>query len=219
MRYFTPISILVFIWLILDETAFLFLNYSLFQLLCSVSFFNVFERFFYISIYNNNYYFLNLINLDLYYINLDYSFFFDFNLKLDSLRNEQLESLIFYDVKIKNQLNSYLIHFESYGNEHLEFQPLQNSIYVQLGETNLVFFRLKNNTSNLSKIFSIYLVYPSDYSIYLNKVQCFCFEEVILGPYEVVDLPVLFYLSKDIEYDLSHLVEKELYLEYLILSD
>ncbi|CAG2168150.1 unnamed protein product, partial [Oppiella nova] len=40
-------------------------------------------------------------------------------------------------------------------------------------------------------------VQPYEAGTYLNKIQCFCFEEQRLNPHEVVDLPVFFYIDPE----------------------
>ena len=42
-----------------------------------------------------------------------------------------------------------------------------------------------------------YTVQPFEAGSYLNKIQCFCFEEQRLNPHEQVDLPVFFYIDPD----------------------
>ena len=38
---------------------------------------------------------------------------------------------------------------------------------------------------------------PFEAGSYLNKIQCFCFEEQRLNPNELVDLPVFFYIDPE----------------------
>ena len=45
---------------------------------------------------------------------------------------------------------------------------------------------------------SIYIINPNDISAYIFKVQCFCFDEIIIYSFESVDLPILFYISSNI---------------------
>ena len=42
-----------------------------------------------------------------------------------------------------------------------------------------------------------YSVQPYEAGSYLNKIQCFCFEEQRLNPHEMVDLPVFFYIDPE----------------------
>ena len=42
-----------------------------------------------------------------------------------------------------------------------------------------------------------YTVQPFEAGLYLNKIQCFCFEEQRLNPQEEVDLPVFFYIDPE----------------------
>lgn len=44
---------------------------------------------------------------------------------------------------------------------------------------------------------STYSVTPVEAGAYLNKIQCFCFEEQRLEPGEEVDMPVFFYFDPE----------------------
>lgn len=99
----------------------------------------------------------------------------------------------------------------------LEFLPLQRSVFVLPDETHLIFFRMYNAVSFPVSGISIYLVYPVEFSIFLQKVQCFCFEEIFLFPFEVVDLPVIFYILGEIQDYLDYLNLNKLFVSYLFL--
>lgn len=79
--------------------------------------------------------------------------------------------------------------------DDLIFYPLQKKIYISFNETSLIFFRMINNTNEVLYGVSTYTVFPNEYLPYLQKLQCFCFEELRLQPLESVDLPVLFYIQ------------------------
>ena len=42
-----------------------------------------------------------------------------------------------------------------------------------------------------------YNVVPNEAGAYINKIQCFCFDEQRLLPGETVDMPVFFYIDPD----------------------
>ena len=75
-----------------------------------------------------------------------------------------------------------------------EFKALQDKVIINPGETCLVFYRARNKTAEPIVGLSIYDVHPQSLAFYFNKIQCFCFENQMLGPYEEVDLPVFFYI-------------------------
>jgi len=77
------------------------------------------------------------------------------------------------------------------------FKPTQNEVKVYPGETALAFFTAKNPTSLPVNGVSTYSVAPVEAGQYLNKVQCFCFEEQRLEPGEEVDMPVFFYFDPE----------------------
>jgi cytochrome c oxidase assembly protein subunit 11 len=76
-----------------------------------------------------------------------------------------------------------------------EFQALQDKVIVHAGETCLAFYRAKNKTDEPVIGLSVYDIHPQSLAMYFNKIQCFCFENQMLGPNEEVDLPVFFYID------------------------
>jgi cytochrome c oxidase assembly protein Cox11 len=71
---------------------------------------------------------------------------------------------------------------------------LQKEILLNFYESSLFFFRVYNPTHMDVSILTIYVVYPTELTVYINKVQCFCFNNILLYPFEVLDLPVLVYI-------------------------
>lgn len=100
----------------------------------------------------------------------------------------------------------------------VEFFALQKSIYILPNETHLIFFRMYNSVNYEITGISIYLIYPIDYLLFFNKIQCFCFEELLLYPYESIDLPVIFYIMKDILNYLEFYYTNKIYVSYLFLA-
>lgn len=117
-----------------------------------------------------------------------------------------------------------------------EFSNSYCLIKVHPGETTLAFFTAKNPLDVPVDGVATYAVVPVEAGAYLNKIQCFCFEEQRLNPKEEVntchysskmvslfksfsfsskvDLPVFFYIDPTINEDpvLSGL--EEIILEY-----
>jgi cytochrome c oxidase assembly protein Cox11 len=162
-----------------------------------------------IDYYNNLYYYINYYNIEIFnilkynfYNNYFYNFLYKFNFfYYDFLYYNFFNFLKFYS--IQEELNIkiiYIIYFNtSITNLNLvEFISLQNYIYVFPGETYLSFFRLYNPTNYFIKGITIYLISPFEISLYFYKIQCFCFDELIIYPFESIDLPILFYLDSNI---------------------
>lgn len=82
-----------------------------------------------------------------------------------------------------------------------EFKALQDKVIINAGETCLIFYRARNKTDKPIVGLSVYDVHPQSLAFYFNKIQCFCFENQMLGPYEEVDLPVFFYIDPSINDD------------------
>ena len=57
-----------------------------------------------------------------------------------------------------------------------------NQVFLVPGETSLAFYTATNPTDHPVIGISTYNVIPYDAGQYFNKIQCFCFEEQMLGP-------------------------------------
>ena len=65
----------------------------------------------------------------------------------------------------------------------------------------MAFFVVHNLSDSPSTGFSTYHVTPPKAGVYLNKIQCFCFQEQRLNGLESVELPILLFLDSDLSLD------------------
>ncbi|WP_421792486.1 cytochrome c oxidase assembly protein [Hyphobacterium sp.] len=79
------------------------------------------------------------------------------------------------------------------------FEPVQTSMTVQVGETNLAFYRVTNNADRPVTGVASYNVTPFKAAPYFSKLECFCFIEQTLQPGESMEMPVLFFVDPLIE--------------------
>lgn len=92
------------------------------------------------------------------------------------------------------------VHFNADRSEQLpwKFVSQQKFVSVLPGESSLAFYRAEN-TSNEDIIgIATYNVTPDRVAPYFSKVECFCFEEQKLLAGEEVDMPLLFFIDKNI---------------------
>jgi cytochrome c oxidase assembly protein subunit 11 len=82
-----------------------------------------------------------------------------------------------------------------------KFKPIQPEITVKPGENALIFYYAENLTEKPLTGTAIYNVTPNKAGIYFNKIECFCFEEQLLEPYQKVNMPVSFFIDPKIEED------------------
>lgn len=82
-----------------------------------------------------------------------------------------------------------------------EFEPLDRSITVNVGESALAYFRATNTSDRPVTGVATYNVTPYKAAPYFVKLECFCFTEQTLQPGESIDMPVLFFVDPDIESD------------------
>jgi hypothetical protein len=80
----------------------------------------------------------------------------------------------------------------------VQFYPLNNYVYTVPGEASLIFYRFENLTNHFLHSISIYVTLPSEAINHITKIQCFCYEELMIAPNEVVDLPILFMVEPSI---------------------
>lgn len=81
------------------------------------------------------------------------------------------------------------------------FVPEMPEVTARLGETQTVFFRVRNEGPRASTGASTYNVTPGQIAPYFVKLKCFCFEEQVLRPGESMDFPVVFYIDPKIAED------------------
>jgi len=100
----------------------------------------------------------------------------------------------------------------------LEFYSLQRQLCLFYDEISLAFFRVYNPTYYSCTCLFIYLVYPLISSVYVNKVQCFCFESLVVHPFETFDLPVLFFICSELQHTSNFLSDRLalLYVSFLL---
>lgn len=82
-----------------------------------------------------------------------------------------------------------------------KFRPTQRDVKVVPGETALAFYTVKNESDKAISGVATYNVFPPKAGLYFNKIQCFCFEEQRLGPYEEIDMPVFFFIDPELVED------------------
>jgi cytochrome c oxidase assembly protein subunit 11 len=75
------------------------------------------------------------------------------------------------------------------------FEPVQQTMEVRIGETNLAFFRATNTSDRPVRGTAIYNVLPEIAAQYFNKLACFCFTEQLLEPGQSMEFPVSFFVD------------------------
>ena len=83
----------------------------------------------------------------------------------------------------------------------LAFKPGQSHMDVKVGETVMAFYEVTNTAEYPVKVMASYNVAPSKVGVYFQKVECFCFKERTLAPGRTEKLPVIFYVSADMDDD------------------
>jgi hypothetical protein len=133
-------------------------------------------------------YFSNLLNL----ISFNYFFYLKHNI---------------YDFEIKKDLNLIFLNFyiRSSNLNWIQSISLQKTIIINFNESSLFFFRIYNPSHLYIKLITLYMIYPNFLTIYINKIQCFCFNTIFLYPLELVDLPVLIYIYPFLDFNFTFL--------------
>jgi cytochrome c oxidase assembly protein subunit 11 len=87
------------------------------------------------------------------------------------------------------------------------FAPEALEIRARLGETQTVFYKVRNAGAVPTAGIATFNVQPGQAGAYFVKIQCFCFNEQTLQPGEEMDVPVVFYIEPALgrEADLQHL--------------
>lgn len=76
-----------------------------------------------------------------------------------------------------------------------DFRPVERTMEVRLGETNLAFYEAYNPTDEAIAGIASFNVTPYAAGVYFAKIHCFCFEYQVLQPGERVEMPVSFFVD------------------------
>jgi cytochrome c oxidase assembly protein subunit 11 len=86
-----------------------------------------------------------------------------------------------------------------------EFKPEVSEMKVHPGEMYQTSFFAKNLSSHDITGQAIPSVAPGAAALYLNKTECFCFNQQFLAGNEQIDMPMVFFIDKDIPKDIKTL--------------
>lgn len=95
-----------------------------------------------------------------------------------------------------------------------DFQPVQRTMEIKLGENGLAFYKAHNTSDKPIKGTASFNVSPDAAGAFFGKIECFCFTEQTLAPGESVDMPVSFFVDPSIAEDRDAHVIKEITLSY-----
>ena len=93
----------------------------------------------------------------------------------------------------------FLVQFDSNVAPSLawRFAPEQPKMEVRVGETMTVLFKITNLSDRETTGMATYNVQPELIAPYFNKLQCFCFNEMVLKPHESLEVPVVFFIDPE----------------------
>lgn len=77
----------------------------------------------------------------------------------------------------------------------ITFQSTHSTLFISLNETSLLFFNITNRTILNINCLTIYIIHPLVVINYIHKIQCFCFNYLLINSLETIELPVLLYFS------------------------
>lgn len=79
-----------------------------------------------------------------------------------------------------------------------DFFPRVQSVVVHPGQNTKVFFHAKNTTANTMNVQAVPSMTPTDAMAHFHKIECFCFKQQTLNGEESREMPLIFYVDKDL---------------------
>lgn len=86
-----------------------------------------------------------------------------------------------------------------------EFRPLEDRMVVRPGQLNNATFYVRNRTQKAVTGQAVPSVSPGQASLYLKKIECFCFEQQMLPPGGEMEMGVSFLVDADMPADITEL--------------
>lgn len=79
-----------------------------------------------------------------------------------------------------------------------DFYPRMKSVTIHPGENAKVSFYAKNATDKIMTVQAIPSMTPGESTGHFHKIECFCFKQQTLKGRESKDMPLIFYIDKDL---------------------
>jgi len=76
-----------------------------------------------------------------------------------------------------------------------DFQAMQISQDVRIGDTGLAFFKVTNKSDKPYTGRALYNVVPETAGAYFQKLECFCFSNQTIEPGQTVEFPVVYFVD------------------------
>ncbi|WP_111978947.1 cytochrome c oxidase assembly protein [Algibacillus agarilyticus] len=86
---------------------------------------------------------------------------------------------------------------------NMTFEALTKRVQLHPGQLSEVAFTVKNPSDVQAYAQAIPSVSPGQASLFLNKTECFCFQQQELEANETVTYPMKFYLDRDLPHSIS----------------
>jgi len=85
------------------------------------------------------------------------------------------------------------------------FRPTQRSVDVHPGEMTTVVYEVVNTQARTVKAQAIPSYAPQSAMPHFKKVECFCFQEQVLGPNEARQMPVVFFIDPALPHEVKNI--------------
>lgn len=126
--------------------------------------------------------------------------------------------LIDYNILLQqhysNKVLTIYFNADTNLNQFIEFKPKIEKLNIISGQTILVFYYLKNYSNEYFNGVAVYNIIPSQVNTYFNKIECFCFEEQVIQPFEEIELPIFFFIDPILFSDIKYLDIRNITLSY-----
>jgi len=94
------------------------------------------------------------------------------------------------------------------------FSPEQADLTVQLGQSGLAYYKVKNRSDKPVIGTATFNVTPIKAAPFFIKTECFCFTEQRIEPGQEVTMPVLFFVDPQLDDEARHKDIREITLSY-----
>lgn len=96
----------------------------------------------------------------------------------------------------------------------MRFRAEQTLQRVRIGETGMAYFDVTNTSDQPIKARAGYNVVPEHTGPYFQKLQCFCFDEQVIGPGETRKFPIQYFVAPELATDAEARGATEITLSY-----